>query len=494
MIFVALVLGVVGNALAQQCPCDDCDWTVSDPKEWDRLPTDDGGRLCIVAGGDLRINDRSKIQDGGEICISEGGKLNYRAYRLDMNDGTITMCGGLAEFHCDDGIKAGDDYGPSNINLLGGVMWAYRIEGRFSRDDGRVRVGGGILRVERRGSGYYDPQHWKNEGWMIPADGYCEVIITPWGGEGVEVTARPCCVDVPDVVGMQEGDAETAITGAGLTVGTKDGQYSDTPAGEVLSQSPAAGECVNEGTPVNLVISLGPPSVPDVSGMSADEACAAIAAVDELVCGEILTDCWDVGEEPMPAGKVMGTDPPAGTEVPVGSSINVVVSTGQCAYPVDIDIKPGSCPNPFNLTSMGVTPAAILGSEELDVTTIDPASVRLEGVPALRSSLEDVATPVMGNECACSTDGADGYMDMTVKFRSPLLTAEIADDAAPGAVLKLTLSAFLEDGTLVEGTDCIVLVGNVPKVIDAMRADLNGDGKVNGKDLLILKAAWYMEY
>jgi hypothetical protein len=85
-------------------------------------------------------------------------------------------------------------------------------------------------------------------------------------------------------------------------------------------------------------------------------------------------------------------------------------------------------------------------------------------------------------------------MDMTVKFKSPLLTAEIADDAAPGAVLELTLNANLEDGTLLEGTDCIVLVGNVPKVIDAMRADLNGDGKVNGKDLLILKAAWYMEY
>jgi hypothetical protein len=294
---------------------------------------------------------------------------------------------------------------------------------------------------------------------------------------------------------MQEGDAEAAITGAGLTVGSKDAQYSDTaPAGEVIGQSPAAGECVNMGTPVNLVISLGPPSVPNVSGMSPEEACAAIAAVDELVCGEILTDCWEVGEEPVPAGIVMGTDPPAGEEVPIGSSINIVVSTGQCAYPVDIDIKPGSCPNPFNLVSMGVTPAAILGSEELDVTTIDPASIRLAGVPALRSSLEDVATPVMGNECACTTDGADGYMDMTVKFRSPLLTAEIADDAAPGAVLELTLTAYLEDGTLVEGTDCIVLVGNVPKVIDAMRADLNGDGKVNGKDLLILKAAWYMEY
>jgi hypothetical protein len=487
VLFVALVLGAAGSALA-------CDWTVSDEQNWDELPTEDGGQLCIVAGGYLRVHERSTIQEGGEVVVYPGGKLDYYPNRLNMNDGTITMLGGEANFDCEDGIKVGDDYGPSNINILGGVMWARGIEGRFERDDGLCRIGGGILRISEIGSGPWDPHNWLNDGRMIPADGYAEVIITPWN-DGVEITARPACVDVPNVVGMQEGDAEAAITGAGLAVGTKDSQHSDTaPAGEVIGQSPAAGECVNMGTPVNLVISLGAPSVPDVSGMSPEEACAAIAAVDELVCGETLTDCWDVGEEPVPAGTVMGTDPPAGTEVPIGSSINIVVSTGQCAYPVDIDIKPGSCPNPFNLKSMGVTPAAILGSEELDVTTIDPASIRLDGVPALRSGLEDVATPAMGNECACSTEGADGYMDMTVKFKSPLLTAEIADDAAPGAVLELTLTAYLEDGTLVEGTDCIVLVGNVPKVIDAMRADLNGDGKVNGKDLLILKAAWYMEY
>jgi hypothetical protein len=123
LVCCALVLGVVGNALA-------CDWTVSDPKEWNDLPTDDGGTLCIVDGGDLRVNRRSRIQDGGEVRVYEGGKLNYRAYRLDMNDGTITMLGGLAEFHCDDGIKVGDDYGPTYMNILGGVMWAQGIEGR----------------------------------------------------------------------------------------------------------------------------------------------------------------------------------------------------------------------------------------------------------------------------------------------------------------------------------------------------------------------------
>jgi hypothetical protein len=76
------------------------------------------------------------------------------------------------------------------------------------------------------------------------------------------------------------------------------------------------------------------------------------------------------------------------------NSVTIYIS-----IPVDIDIKPGSCPNPLNLKSKGVLPVAILGSEDLDVSTIDVDTIRLEGVAPLRSRLEDVATPVVdGND------------------------------------------------------------------------------------------------
>ena len=42
-----------------------------------------------------------------------------------------------------------------------------------------------------------------------------------------------------------------------------------------------------------------------------------------------------------------------------------------------VDIKPGSCPNPINVKSKGVLPTEILGTEDFDVTMVDPASVRL---------------------------------------------------------------------------------------------------------------------
>ncbi|MHC4736596.1 MAG: right-handed parallel beta-helix repeat-containing protein [Planctomycetota bacterium] len=84
-----------------------------------------------------------------------------------------------------------------------------------------------------------------------------------------------------------------------------------------------------------------------------------------------------------------------------------------------IDIKPGSCPNPLNVKSLGVLPVAVLGSEDFDVSSIDVASIRLAGVAPIRSSYEDVATPVSdSNECECSTEGPDGFPDLTLKFEN----------------------------------------------------------------------------
>ena len=61
---------------------------------------------------------------------------------------------------------------------------------------------------------------------------------------------------VPDVVGQTQADASTAITAAGLTVGTITQVYSATVApGRVVSQSLAAGATVGYGTAVNLTVS-----------------------------------------------------------------------------------------------------------------------------------------------------------------------------------------------------------------------------------------------
>lgn len=105
----------------------------------------------------------------------------------------------------------------------------------------------------------------------------------------------------------------------------------------------------------------------------------------------------------------------------------VIAACVEAAQPVVLDIKPTSCPNPFKMGRKGVTPAAILGSDIFDVTSVNPETVELNGCPALRWSFEDVATPFDGEfgdpleETACSTYGGDGYLDLTLKFDSQCL-------------------------------------------------------------------------
>ena len=72
----------------------------------------------------------------------------------------------------------------------------------------------------------------------------------------------PAQVAVPDVVGLPQTQAETAIVAANLVVGAITPQSSETvPAGEVISQTPPAATAVDPGSAVNIIVSTGPPSV-----------------------------------------------------------------------------------------------------------------------------------------------------------------------------------------------------------------------------------------
>jgi YVTN family beta-propeller protein len=65
-------------------------------------------------------------------------------------------------------------------------------------------------------------------------------------------------VAVPDTVGKSQASASSAITAAGLAVGSVTQQLSGSvAAGNVISQDPAAGASVAGGTAVNLVVSSG---------------------------------------------------------------------------------------------------------------------------------------------------------------------------------------------------------------------------------------------
>ena len=83
--------------------------------------------------------------------------------------------------------------------------------------------------------------------------------VSPGSAVDLVVSQGPQSVSVPDVVGMTQTAAGTALTNALLAVGAVTKLYSPTvPAGQVMNQDPAAGTNAAVGTSVDLGVSTGP--------------------------------------------------------------------------------------------------------------------------------------------------------------------------------------------------------------------------------------------
>lgn len=111
---------------------------------------------------------------------------------------------------------------------------------------------------------------------------------------------------------------------------------------------------------------------------------------------------------------------------------------------VTVDIKPGSCSNPFNVNSCGYLPVAIKGTADFDVKGINVCSIELEGVGVHHYSFEDVL-------------GCDGVLDLMLHIPSWEL-GDLLDDYSHNATVTLTLRGTMKDGTPIVGTDTVRII------------------------------------
>jgi beta-lactam-binding protein with PASTA domain len=67
-------------------------------------------------------------------------------------------------------------------------------------------------------------------------------------------------LDVPNVMGMAQDEADILLTGLGLSIGNVIFEPSDKPAGTVIKQQPSAGvdQKIKIGSPVNIWVSGDP--------------------------------------------------------------------------------------------------------------------------------------------------------------------------------------------------------------------------------------------
>jgi len=130
----------------------------------------------------------------------------------------------------------------------------------------------------------------------------------------------------------------------------------------------------------------------------------------------------------------------------------------------DLDIHPTSCPNPINSNGKGLTPVALLGSENFDISKVELSSLRLEGLAPESIALGDVSRPVEGRDdvCDCTTEGPDGWDDLLLKFDTQKL-AGLLEPVKPGETRVLTLTGNLYNGGFIqtfEASDCVKLIDN----------------------------------
>ena len=153
-------------------------------------------------------------------------------------------------------------------------------------------------------------------------------LVPPGSAVTLALSSGPCHVSVPDVAGRTLEAAERAITEAGLSVGAVTEQCSEAvDSGKVASQSLNAETMVNVGSTVALVVSTGPcfPTVPNLAGQLQIAALMMLSTAN-LASGSVTQRCSDT----MAAGQVVDQNPAAGAQVPHGTSVAIIVSTGPC--------------------------------------------------------------------------------------------------------------------------------------------------------------------
>ncbi len=134
-------------------------------------------------------------------------------------------------------------------------------------------------------------------------------------------------VVVPPLTGLTEEQAQTELEAAGLTLGVVGTENSDTvEPGIIISQDPEAGDKVEEGTAINIVVSLGIAQVvvPDLAEYKEADAIAALRSLGELE----YDHSEDENSAEVEKGLVIRTEPAAGTSVPKGTPIILYVSVG----------------------------------------------------------------------------------------------------------------------------------------------------------------------
>ena len=152
-------------------------------------------------------------------------------------------------------------------------------------------------------------------GETVSAGSAVDVVVA---GEADEIV-------VPNLVGLSQPDAQAQLDELGLTAGElTERDSTESPAGTVLATDPGAGQVVEPGAAVGLVLAVATEQTIEVPNLSGRQERDALRLLDDQGFDvSIFRTFSDERED-----TVVGQDPAAGDEVLIGSSVAITVSEG----------------------------------------------------------------------------------------------------------------------------------------------------------------------
>ncbi|MGN0962473.1 MAG: PASTA domain-containing protein, partial [Clostridia bacterium] len=153
-------------------------------------------------------------------------------------------------------------------------------------------------------------------------------------GKIIEITVcvGTDAVEVPDVTDKTEDAATVILENAGFKVEVKEENSKDVEKGKVIRQSPSAGQKLDKGQTVIIVVSTGEEdvTVPNVTGLTKDDAIAKLSAANlrYSITSYEYSDSYA-------AGYVMYQNYGSGEKVAPDTVINIKISKGPEKKPED---------------------------------------------------------------------------------------------------------------------------------------------------------------
>jgi serine/threonine-protein kinase len=143
------------------------------------------------------------------------------------------------------------------------------------------------------------------------------------------VSAGPGSAKVPSTAGMSVAEAEEALEEAGFKAEVETAHSESVEEGQVIHSEPSGGETATRGTDVALTVSSGPKlaTVPVLVGTQRSVAVQQIRGRGFIPSVEEEASAKGVGE-------VIRQAPSAGSRLPVGSGVSIVVSKGEAKVTV----------------------------------------------------------------------------------------------------------------------------------------------------------------